>query len=116
MLGLLQPVFGALVILGIAVACSADRRAIRWSTVAWGVGLQVLIAVIVLKTSVGQRVFATLGDLITRLLGFAGVGAAFVFGPLGTGAVWGRVMQGALGPEGAQYATIFAFQDRKSVV
>jgi concentrative nucleoside transporter, CNT family len=115
-LGVLQPVFGGLVILGIAYAFSTNRRAINWKTVAWGVGLQVVFAIIVLKTSVGQRVFATLGDLITRLLGFAGVGAAFVFGPLGSGTVWGRVMTGALGPDGAQYATIFAFQVLPTII
>jgi nucleoside permease NupC len=48
-------------------------------------------------------------------LSFAGVGAAFVFGPLGNGTVWGRVMTGALGPDGAQYATIFAFQARMAL-
>jgi CNT family concentrative nucleoside transporter len=115
-LGVLQPVFGALVILGIAYLCSTNRRAINWKTVAWGVGLQVVFAIIVLKTSVGQQVFATLGDLITRLLGFAGVGAVFVFGPLGSGTVWGRVMTGALGPDGAQYATIFAFQVLPTII
>ena len=116
MLGVVQPVFGAIVILGLAVACSTNRRAINWKTVAWGLGLQVVFAVIVLKTTVGQRVFSTLGDLITRLLSFAGVGAAFVFGPLGNGTVWGRVMTGALGPEGGQYATIFAFQVLPTII
>ena len=115
-LGFLQPIFGALVILGIAYAFSTNRRAINWKTVAWGVGLQVLFAVIVLKTSVGQQVFAQLGDLITHLLSFAGVGASFVFGPLGSGTVWGRVMTGALGPDGAQYATIFAFQVLPTII
>ena len=67
-----------------------------------GPGLQVVFALIVLKTTIGQRVFATLGDGINKLLGFAGVGAAFVFGPLGDSSVWGRAMTGALGPEGAQ--------------
>ncbi len=114
--GIVQPIFGALVILAIAVAFSTNRRAINWTTVAWGLGLQVVFAVIVLKTSIGQRVFATLGDLITRLLGFAGVGASFVFGPLGDGTVWGRVMRGALGPEGGQYATIFAFQVLPTII
>jgi CNT family concentrative nucleoside transporter len=115
-LGLLQPIFGALVILGIAYAFSTNRRAINWKTVAWGVSLQVVFAIIVLKTSVGQQVFTTLGDLITRLLGFSAVGAAFVFGPLGSGTVWGRVMTGALGPDGAQYATIFAFQVLPTII
>ncbi|MFI5177846.1 MAG: NupC/NupG family nucleoside CNT transporter [Vicinamibacterales bacterium] len=116
MIGVLQPLFGAAVILTIAIVCSNNRRAIRWSTVAWGLSLQVIFAIIVLKTAVGQRVFSVLGDLITRLLGFAGIGAAFVFGPLGNGTVWGRVMTGALGPEGGQYATIFAFQVLPTII
>src|SRR5581483_3582283 len=99
MVGILQPVFGAIVILSIAVACSTNRRAIDWSTVAWGLGLQVLFALIVLKTAVGQAVFTTLGAYITRLLGFAGVGAAFVFGPLGNSGVWGDAMTKVFGPD-----------------
>jgi CNT family concentrative nucleoside transporter len=116
MLGVLQPVFGALVILGIAVAFSTNRRAINWTTVAWGLALQVVFAILVLKTTVGQRVFTTLGDAITKLLGFAGVGSAMVFGPLGNAGVWGRVMNAALGEEGAQYAVVFAFQVLPTII
>src|SRR5262249_7445715 len=111
-----QPLFGAIVILGIAVAFSTNRRAINWSTVAWGLSLQVVFAVIVLKTSIGQTVFTRLGDLITGLPGVAGVGAAVVFGPLGARTVWGRVMNGALGAEGAQYTVIFAFQVLPTII
>src|SRR5580765_6694674 len=92
-----QPLVGAVVILGIAYACSTDRRAIDLRTVAWGLTLQVVFALIVLKTGVGQQVFATLGNWITRLLSFAFVGSAFVFGPLGDSAQW-RTMTQALGP------------------
>jgi CNT family concentrative nucleoside transporter len=116
MLGVLQPVFGATVILSIAYMFSTNRRAIRWATVAWGLGLQIVFAVIVLKTGVGQRVFTTLGFYITKLLGFAGVGSAFVFGALGDNAVWTRVMTGALGPEGAQSASMFAFQVLPTII
>jgi len=48
MFGIYQPIFGAIVILGIAYACSTARRAINWTTVAWGLSLQVLFALIVL--------------------------------------------------------------------
>jgi concentrative nucleoside transporter, CNT family len=116
MIGLLQPVLGAAVILAIAYAFSTNRGAIRWSTVAWGLGLQVLFALVVLKTSIGQRVFETLGKYITTLLSFAGVGSAFVFGPLGDSSLWTRVMVGALGPEGAQSASIFAFQVLPTII
>ena len=114
--GVLQPLLGMFVILAVAVALSNNRRAIRWSTVAWGLGLQIVFAVLVLKTSVGQRVFTVLGAYITKLLGFAGVGSAFVFGALGDSTVWGRVMVGALGPAGAQSASIFAFQVLPTII
>ena len=116
MVGILQPMFGAMVILTIAVAFSTNRRAIDWTTVAWGLSLQVLFALIVLKTAIGQRVFAVLGNAINKLLGFAGVGAAFVFGPLGDSSVWSRAMTGALGPAGAQYGVIFAFQVLPTII
>jgi len=116
MIGLLQPLFGAIVILAIAIACSNNRRAIDWRTVAWGLSLQVVFALVVLKTTIGQRVFSTLGAGINRLLSFAGVGSGFVFGPLGDSTVWGRVMNGALGAEGANYAVIFAFQVLPTII
>src|SRR4051812_3619174 len=57
-----QPLVGAVLILGIAYAFSTDRHAIDLRTVAWGLSLQVVFALIVLKTRVGQEVFATLGN------------------------------------------------------
>ncbi len=117
MSGIFQPIFGAIVILSIAYAFSTARRAINWTTVAWGLGLQVLFALIVLKTSLGQRVFATLGAYITKLLGFSGVGASFVFGPLGDAGVWGRVMTATLGgEEAARWTVIFAFQVLPTII
>src|SRR6266513_732477 len=116
MIGVVQPLFGAVVILAIAVAFSQSRQAINWTTVAWGLSLQIVFALIVLKTTIGQRVFETLGRGINKLLSFAGVGAGFVFGPLGNASVWGRAMTGALGAEGAQYAVIFAFQVLPTII
>ncbi len=116
MLASLQPLCGAVVILLLAVACSTNRRAIRWTTVAWGLGLQIVFAIVVLKTTLGQATFTTLGAYITRLLGFASVGSSFVFGALGDSTVWGRVLTGALGPAGAQSASIFAFQVLPTII
>lgn len=111
-----QPIVGAIVILGVAYGLSTNRRAIRGQTVAWGLLLQVVFALLVLKTAAGQQLFSRLGDLVTRLLGFATVGSAFVFGALGDNTVWGRAMTGALGNDGAQYATIFAFQVLPTII
>jgi concentrative nucleoside transporter, CNT family len=62
---------------------STDRRAIRWRTVLWGLGLQVLFAFLVLKFTFGQRVLAGAGDGVTRMLNNAFAGSSFVFGELG---------------------------------
>jgi len=112
----LQPLVGLIVIMTIAYAISTNRRAIDRRTVAWGLSLQILFALIVLKTTTGQRVFQTLGGLINRLLDFAGVGASMVFGPLGNKTVWPRIMNTVLGPEGAQYAVLFAFQVLPTII
>src|SRR5262249_8765410 len=116
MLGVLQPIFGAMVILAIAFAFSTNRRAINWTTVGWGLSLQVVFALIVLKTAIGQRVFSTLGDGINKLLGFSVVGSGMVFGPLGDSEVWRRLATGALGPEGANYPVLFAFQVLPTII
>jgi CNT family concentrative nucleoside transporter len=115
-MSVIQPLIGAAVILGIGYAFSTNRKAINWSTVAWGLGLQVVFAFIVLKTTIGQRVFEFIGGYITKLLGFSQVGAAFVFGPLGDSALWGRTMSGAIGPEGVNFAVIFAFQVLPTII
>jgi CNT family concentrative nucleoside transporter len=111
-----QPVAGLALILAIAYCLSAARHAIDYRTVAWGLALQGLFAVIVLKTEIGRQVFQQLGSLMTRLLNFTYVGSAFVFGPLGDPAVWPRIMTGVLGEEGAQYANIFAFMVLPTII
>jgi CNT family concentrative nucleoside transporter len=111
-----QSVVGLVVILAIAYAASANRRAIDIRTVAWGLSLQIVFALIVLKTEAGRATFKTLGDWITALLEFAGVGASFVFGPLGNKQVWPEIMTKVLGARGAQYSTIFAFQVLPTII
>jgi concentrative nucleoside transporter, CNT family len=74
---------GLLTMLVLAWLFSTDRRAIRWRTVIWGLGLQILFAILVLKFTFGQRVLATAGDGVTRMLNNAFAGSSFVFGELG---------------------------------
>ena len=112
----LQPLVGLIVILSIAYSLSTNRRAIDGRTVAWGLSLQVLFALLVLKTATGQRVFQTLGAAINHLLDFAFVGSSFVFGPLGDKVVWPRIMNQVLGAEGARYGVIFAFQVLPTII
>lgn len=71
---------GVLVFLAISYALSVNRRAIRWRTVAWGLGLEFTFALLILKTPGGLVVFKTLGDVVSNFLAFSDVGAKFVFG------------------------------------
>jgi concentrative nucleoside transporter, CNT family len=112
----LQPVVGLIVILCIAYALSTNRRAIDRRTVAWGLVLQVAFALLVLKTTAGQRLFQTLAGGINRLLDFAFVGSSFVFGPMGSKEVWPRIMTSVLGEEGARYGVVFAFQVLPTII
>jgi CNT family concentrative nucleoside transporter len=111
-----QPLAGVAVILAIGYVLSAARRAIDRRTVAWGLGLQFLFAVIVLRTTFGQQLFQGAGAAITRLLSFAYVGSSFVFGPLGNPEVWPKIMTTVLGTEGSQYANIFAFMVLPTII
>ena len=73
-------------------------------------------ALIVLKTSAGQRTFQRSARSITRLLDFAVAGSSFVFGPLGDKAVWAQIMTNVLGAEGARYGVVFAFQVLPTII
>ena len=72
---------GLALILAIAYALSTNRRAIQPRIVLWGLGLQIVLAVLVLRTGFG-RVFEVMGAGVTGMLGFAQRGSEFVFGPL----------------------------------
>ena len=74
---------GIALIVAVGVALSRDRRAIRWSVVAWGLGLQLVVALFVLRVPAGQHLFRVLGVGVTTLLGFSYAGSEFVFGDLG---------------------------------
>jgi len=67
---------------GIAWLCSAHRRKISWKTVAWGLGLQLVIGLLVFRLPGSQRIFLWLNDAVLALLDVTKSGTAFLFGPL----------------------------------
>ena len=72
--------FGLLVMIALAFAMSADRRKVDRRLVAAGVGLQFLLALLVLKTGPGQVLFGYIGAFFTALLNYVDAGSSFVFG------------------------------------
>ena len=95
---------GLVVIMGIAYACSTDRKAIRPKTIAWGLVLQFALALFVLKTEAGRELFAWLGGRVNQLLEFSFAGSQVVFGPI----------LGAKG--GGSLGFIFAFQVLPTII
>lgn len=71
---------GLVVFVGIGYIFSTNRAAIRWTTVLWGVALQLILAVFILKSAVGLAIFEFLGNLVSRFLDFSDAGANFLFG------------------------------------
>ena len=90
---LLRGLLGLVAIVGIALALSSDRRRVSWRTVGFGLLLQLVFAVIILKGDDMASVFAPLGwpklafafvaGLFVEFLGAVEVGATFIFGSLG---------------------------------
>jgi CNT family concentrative nucleoside transporter len=82
-MGRLTGVLGLLTMLGLAYLFSTDRRAIKLKTVAWGLGLQVALAYLVLRWIYGQELFLRAGNGVKKLLSYAFAGSEFLFGELG---------------------------------
>jgi CNT family concentrative nucleoside transporter len=78
----LRSVLGLLALTGIAWLMSVDRARVAWRVVAWGISLQLLFALFILKTPVGVSIFETMNVVIVALLGFTVDGARFLFGNL----------------------------------
>ncbi|MBI5502658.1 MAG: hypothetical protein HY907_20600 [Deltaproteobacteria bacterium] len=79
--------FGTFALMLIAWAFSTNRRAVPWRVIAWGLGLQVFFALLVLKTPWGQSGFSAANDAIVALLGFTKQGTAFVMRSFASGSI-----------------------------
>jgi CNT family concentrative nucleoside transporter len=95
-------VLGLMTMLLLAWLFSTNRRAIRWRTVLWGLGLELLFAVIVLRSSVGQSVLSIAGSAINQLLAYSFAGSSFDFGELGR--------------QHSSFGSIFAFQVLPTII
>ena len=73
---------GLLTFLGLAFLLSTDRKKINWRTVLSGVGLQVFLGLIILKTDMGQQFFQGAKNVFTGILSYTNSGSEFIFGSL----------------------------------
>ena len=76
----LRGILGILVILGLAVTLSEDRKSISRRVVFWGLALQWLFALVVLRLPQGRQAIAAASRFVVAVLSCADKGSAFVFG------------------------------------
>ena len=81
----MQAVLGYVVLLTLAAALSEDRRRIPWRAVAGGLGLQWLLATLLLRVPATQRIVLLLNDGAAALQRATDEGTGFLFGYLGGG-------------------------------
>jgi CNT family concentrative nucleoside transporter len=73
---------GIVVLLFVAWLLSNNRRRFPWRVAGWGLGLQLVLAVILLRTPWGGAVFSGARSFVSRLLAFTDAGASFLWGNL----------------------------------
>src|ERR1041385_3295054 len=78
----LVSLLGLVVFVAVAWALSSNRKLFPWRTVLWGLALQFIFALLILKTPWGAAVFDLAGRAVSKLIGFSNEGCMFVFGPL----------------------------------
>ncbi len=71
---------GLVVMIGLAWAMSEHKKQVKLRVVWGGLLLQLVLAVFILKTSIGAAIFQTIGDFFTATLGFVDAGTSLVFG------------------------------------
>src|SRR3984957_10057449 len=63
-------VLGMITMMGLAFLFSTNRRAIWYKTVAWGLGLQIVFAFLVMRWQYGRLIFQKAGAAVNWILGF----------------------------------------------
>ena len=107
-----QGAIGAICFILVVAAASPNLRAVNWRTVAWGIALQLLLALLILRLEVGgvrpgYELFSAFANGVKRFLEFTNAGSTFVFGDLARPDALGRVL-----PNGF----VFAFVALPSII
>lgn len=79
-MNILWGLMGVVAVFAVAFAFSANRRAIRLRTVLGGLAIQMLFALLILKTYWGQELLIGLTNMVQWVINSANEGIQFVFG------------------------------------
>jgi CNT family concentrative nucleoside transporter len=98
-----QAVAGVFCFFGLVAMFSTNLRVVNWRTIGWGVALQVILALLVLKVPFVNEGFNAAKVVVVSFINFSDKGAEFVFGNLA------RPGDLALNPD-KEFLFIFAFK------
>jgi CNT family concentrative nucleoside transporter len=94
-----QAALGAVAFVLVVAVFSTNLRAVNWRTVAWGIAIQLTLAVFILKVEIGgvrpgYAFFSAVARVVARFLEFTNAGSLFVFGGLADPAVMSKLFPG----------------------
>lgn len=98
-----QAFTGVCCFFGLVAMFSSNLRAVNWRTIGWGLALQLVLALLVLKVPAVNEAFNAAKVVVVKFIDFSDKGAEFVFGNLA------RPGDLALNP-GKEFLFIFAFK------
>ncbi|PKP39250.1 MAG: Na+ dependent nucleoside transporter [Bacteroidetes bacterium HGW-Bacteroidetes-15] len=76
---LLRGLLGMVVLIGIAFLFSSNRRAVSWKVVGIGLGIQLVLAILILQFPPVQIFFDFVGKIFVKVLDFSKAGTDFLF-------------------------------------
>ena len=88
----LQGLIGMIFLLGIAFVLSNNRRQINYRIIVWGLSLQFIFGILILKTPLGKPLFGFFDKVITKLISFSDAGSDFLFKSLVPGVGYHEAM------------------------
>lgn len=80
-MNILWGIFGIFVVLGLAFLMSDGKKSIKPRTILGGLAIQISFAFIVLEWETGRQGLLWLSGLVNNVIGYAGEGIQFLFGP-----------------------------------
>ena len=83
---------GMILLLGIAFILSNNRRQINYRIIVWGLSLQFIFGILILKTPLGKPLFGFFDKVITKLISFSDAGSDFLFKSLVPGVGYHEAM------------------------
>ncbi len=75
----MRGILGIFTLLSIAYLLSNNKQKINYRLVAWGLSIQLIFALIILKSPIGQPMFNYIDKAITKLISFSNAGGDFLF-------------------------------------